>query len=451
MENVLVRTSISCIDLPARSRLYSLTPIGVGTSIVESLTSYINRLAWLYRISPRILIAEEIIPHLSKSYYFQNSPPAIVNFCHQEAIRINSFGEASNDWTVTLEGLTQQAGLKKLTLGEWASGVPFNRLLRIAPAWCPACYATWQEKNLPIYQPLIWMLQIVTFCTQHNRKLEEQCNHCHKRQSVFPSIIQPGHCTQCGVWLGLSAEVAEEPVSDEELVWQNWVVKNFNEIRTASEISDGISWRRISINLAASLEVKGEAARYSRLLGVSDNHISQWKLFEKIPSFQKVLEICYAAGISPLQLMSDTATMRNAIQAISVHPRRRLVHHRRQVVDREKIKDYLLAVLDGRKPCRPIYQIERDLGVGFRTIERIFPLECSLVSGQHLAQRAQTWRQLITRACDEVRQVALALHAQGIYPSARSVSSRLSIPNMMRNPEVHTAWRAVLCELGLRA
>ena len=171
-------------------------------------------------------------------------------------------------------------------------------------------------------------------------------------------------------------------------------------------------------------------------MGVLDELISQWRHFESAPTFQKVLEICYAAGISPLQLMSDTAGMRNAIQEISEHPRRRPVYHRPQVVNREKIKEYLQAVLDGRKPSRAIRQIERDLGVGIRTIKKIFPLECSLVSRQHLAQRAQAWRQRIALACDEVRQVASALHAQGSGPVVRSLA--LGIRGLFDN-----AWLAM--------
>jgi transcriptional regulator with XRE-family HTH domain len=227
-------------------------------------------------------------------------------------------------------------------------------------------------------------------------------------------------------------------------------VKIFHDLRNVSLISDGISWERISINFAACLEVKGQAARFSRLIGMSQKLISRWQHCERTPSFQKVLEICYAAGISPLQLMSDPAGTRNAIQAISEHPRRCPVHHRLQIVNREEIRVYLQAVLDGRKPSRAIRQIERELGVGFGTIEGIFPLESSLVSKLYKAQRAQEWRQRIARACDEVRQVATALHAQGIYPSWDRMKSRLSIPSMMRKPEVQATWRAVLCELSMK-
>ncbi len=40
--------------MPPRSRLYCLAPLGMGTVEIESLTSYIQRLAWAYRVNPRV-------------------------------------------------------------------------------------------------------------------------------------------------------------------------------------------------------------------------------------------------------------------------------------------------------------------------------------------------------------------------------------------------------------
>ena len=41
----------------------------MGTVETESLTSYIQRLAWAYRVNPRVLVAEVILPHLGHTYY----------------------------------------------------------------------------------------------------------------------------------------------------------------------------------------------------------------------------------------------------------------------------------------------------------------------------------------------------------------------------------------------
>lgn len=43
--------SLASPSIPARSALYSIEPIGIGTSLVESLTSYISRLAEEHTVS----------------------------------------------------------------------------------------------------------------------------------------------------------------------------------------------------------------------------------------------------------------------------------------------------------------------------------------------------------------------------------------------------------------
>jgi hypothetical protein len=53
---------------PPRSRLYSLQPMGLGTSRVESLTSYLTRLAQAHTVSLRTLVKREVFPLLAKNY-----------------------------------------------------------------------------------------------------------------------------------------------------------------------------------------------------------------------------------------------------------------------------------------------------------------------------------------------------------------------------------------------
>lgn len=53
--------------MPLRSRLYPLKPIGVGTPLVESLTSYLTRLAYAHCVPVTKLAEVEIAPLLNKS------------------------------------------------------------------------------------------------------------------------------------------------------------------------------------------------------------------------------------------------------------------------------------------------------------------------------------------------------------------------------------------------
>jgi len=187
-----------------RSRLYHLAPIGVVTPLIESLTSYIGRLAWAYRISPRAFVTEVIVPNLGGSHYLQLSLAHVHSFCRYESMRINGIGEAAADWAETLASLTMRTDLRLLTLYTWAKGLPNLRLLRTTPAWCPECYAEWREAKVPVYQPLLWMLRVMTVCPQHERQLEEHCPYCLKLQSTIASNkVEVGCCTQCGAWLGI--------------------------------------------------------------------------------------------------------------------------------------------------------------------------------------------------------------------------------------------------------
>ena len=48
------------VPIPARSRLHSIEPIGIGTSFVESLTGYIVRLAASHAVRISDLIEHEL-------------------------------------------------------------------------------------------------------------------------------------------------------------------------------------------------------------------------------------------------------------------------------------------------------------------------------------------------------------------------------------------------------
>lgn len=50
------------LPMPPRTILYALDPIGVGTPQVESLTSYITRLAEAHGVFPGLLVSKMIAP-----------------------------------------------------------------------------------------------------------------------------------------------------------------------------------------------------------------------------------------------------------------------------------------------------------------------------------------------------------------------------------------------------
>ncbi len=54
--------------LPPRSHLYHLTPLGIGTAAVESLTGYMMRLAHAHSVSTRTLLTQYLFPRYGRPY-----------------------------------------------------------------------------------------------------------------------------------------------------------------------------------------------------------------------------------------------------------------------------------------------------------------------------------------------------------------------------------------------
>ncbi len=438
-------------EFPPRSKLYCLAPEGIGTPWIECLTSYVNRLAWMYRVGPRVLVALEIVPHLNGSYHFRSSLSLLGAFCRSEAVSVNGAGGFAVDWSDTLERLTMRTDLRNLTLCSWAGDIPSQGLLRTVPSWCPVCYHEWREKGLPIYQPLLWMLQIMTVCLRHRRRLEVRCSHCQKKQSVIAARTQPGCCTQCMTWLGtLSSSETEDEVDEETRDWQQWVVGAVGELRNASTTSGFPPWEQLSHRLALCAEIVGSAKQLASLAGIPKQLLSSWTNRKQTPSFERMLEFCYVLDISPLQLMTaGQDDLNEALQTRERHRQPRPKHYAPHPVNREQALALIQAVLDGREAPIGVRQVERRLGLGPRTLVYHFPRECALITDQYQAYRAEQARQRIERGSNEVHQVTLMLYAEGTNPSARQVASRLSDPGIMRTVKGLTTWHAARRELGL--
>ena len=83
------------VPIPARSRLHSIEPIGVGTPFVESLTGYMIRLAASHAVRVSDLIEHEL--RTGVPYY--HVPAGISN-------AINGVREGAQNWVSAVERFT---------------------------------------------------------------------------------------------------------------------------------------------------------------------------------------------------------------------------------------------------------------------------------------------------------------------------------------------------------
>ena len=439
----------SAMGIPPRSRLYCLPPLGVGTLWAESLTSYINRLAWAYRVSPRVLVAQEVIPQLSCEQQIRPSTQN-ASFCRSNAMGINGTGDQALEWSTTLEGLTLRSDLHLLTLRSWVGDLTSRGHLRKRPAWCPVCYTEWRERKEPLYQPLLWMLQLVTICPRHQVLLLDRCSHCQKYQSILTLKTVPGHCTQCSAWLGKSLDVV---VGQETIDWQQWVIHALEELHREYVSAGVLPWERFFANLALCLSEWGNCSKLANLTGFSREVFYLWvgrknRPYSHSPTLETIFEFCYACNVTPLQVARSTDALLQVVRDETQPQQHRPNRFTRSRVDRERCLELIQTVLNGQEEPLGPRQVARRLGCDTGQLKYHFPQECKLLTQRAREYRRQRREEREARVCEEVRQAVITLHEQGLFPTHRRVRALLSDPNLIRMPKAIATWHALRLELG---
>jgi hypothetical protein len=167
-----------------RATLNSLAPRGVGTSMVESLESYLPRLARVHEV-PRqqveLFVAKSAVPTLFRDTSYQ-------------PFRLDSPTPISQQFSSRLSAMTKQPAVARLGLG-WLTGTLANQgCLRKHGAWCISCMQGMAREG-GAYIPLIWLLESVAACPVHNERLQHVCPHCDERISLRRTW--GSQCSEC--------------------------------------------------------------------------------------------------------------------------------------------------------------------------------------------------------------------------------------------------------------
>jgi TniQ len=445
-------SSLQMSHVPARSKLYGPVPREVGTVWVESLTSYLHRLAVKYGVEPRRFVTEAIFPHL---VFWHETRPSFAthlgSFYRREALGMNGTGELAQSLSQILCQLTRRSDVGDTTLSLWANQLPTRFLLRWSPAWCPACYTTWQESGQVLYHPLLWMLQVVTVCPRHRCALVDRCPHCQQRQSVIAASTQPGYCTQCTRWLGVRSSYSKkQEITDAMFNWQAWVVRCIEELYLGSRAFGTLPWTDLPQGLLTCREALGDGRSLARLTNLPYSMLWPWSHGKQTPSFKRLLEFGYVLDVTPLELLVSTAE--GLKERIATRESARRAHPRpsaRCPIDWERIGQYLQDILAGRESAPGVCYVARQVGISARYLRRKFPEECASITAQYQKNRASQAEQRMAQQSLEVRQATIALHAQGIKPTKQRVQALLSDAHILRRPEGRATWHVVRRELGL--
>lgn len=177
------------------SFLFSISPRGLGTVDVESLYSYVHRLAGAHGIS--LFQLHHVLEDWWDGLPNRKNLPAYPNHCISS--NLNGFGRDVTRLVRVLEKATGQCGLAQLTLHALrrVSGHPCTGGLSGGSSYCAACMQEWLSKDEPLYIKLAWQMLFVNRCPIHQLSLGATCFYCGRFQ--YDEIFEErGICRGCG-------------------------------------------------------------------------------------------------------------------------------------------------------------------------------------------------------------------------------------------------------------
>ncbi len=354
-------------SVPPRSRLYHLAPIAVGTWQVESLTSYVTRLAAAHAITPQWLL-QAIKPELGLPKYVNSQKMVLSSDSSSPALRLDGSDQFSRAVVSALEVLTMHDDLLGLTMGAWKGILGRSELVRKQRTWCPYCFEQQRRKGNVVYAPLFWSLADAKWCDEHAAPLEMRCPSCDREANGLHVQAIMGHCPWCRTWLGRQvADRASKRRHDQTqhvMKQRNALIKELiarsNEVSAESHSSCFVA----NLDAIIAQHARGVRRRLALALGWPPTVLQGWKYSGRRPQLNLVIDLSIRLRVSPVDLLAgsiriDPETAAGLAAAAASAYRSNFT---RSEIDHEYQRRELSRILNAPERPAAIRAIARELG-----------------------------------------------------------------------------------------
>lgn len=434
--------------LNGRSTLYNIEPIGVGAGHVESLTSYLMRIAFSHNVAVGTLMNKLIIPEMGKEYLKRSSTGG-GNRLYDAARSLNAYSEISFELVQVMEKLTSRNDLSNLTLTRWKEFIPQRNLLRDSLAWCPVCIQEMRELESSIFYPLIWNIKIVEICIKHQRILRDSCHACNKNIEILRRNSIPGYCPHC--FASLDIDTQEEILLDQqELKWQEFVIQNIEDLLTmdkSSFESSKINKHEI-LNLLNQIFEKrflGNISHFSQYLNVPKTTLRYWLNGENFPTLGNLLKIFFEFNKKISELLFKTDISPDIVSEIKEQDITNHEKSSRRQLDHEAIKEQLNELLLVNPPMSMVAAAKM-IGRDKRILYSNFPNICKEISTRYRKFVKNKSSKRVEILKNEIDAAINSLIKDGVYPSRRQVEKVTNKSGLLKEKVLQDHWKARLIE-----
>jgi len=364
---------------------------------------------------------------------------------------LNGVGGTAKGFVTTLEDLTLRQDLAKLTFLPWREVIPLRgSLLRSNRAWCPTCFEEMSQEGLPIYEPLIWNIKILSICPKHGNRLRDRCHHCNSKNFVLNHKSRPGFCSKCGQWLGENVEfdTIQELL---ELEWQIFIVRNLSGMLSYPQEHVSKLNRNIlvgNVNTLIDHFTNGSVKAFSEKFNIKRTTLRSWLNASKLPCLKSLFEICYMTGNSVCDLMlNPSMPISNPRNAMPMAERTTTRRPKKSDVGPEVEKHLRHTILRSGIKSPPMTEVARELGYSKYLLCRHYPELCLAISENHRRFKRVCKENKLQNICERVKEAIVMLSASGIYPSRAKVEDYLQKPGIFFDKTVRNTWRTNLTEI----
>lgn len=432
-------------QLLPRSKLFCLTPIGIGTERVEGLTSYLVRLAKAHSVSPKRLI-RMVFPSVQPEV---GEVLEVGSFFSWGAKSINGLGPYASLFCRAATSLTCARELHFLTLLPLQRLLPENSkgLLVRHPQWCSACLAEMAASGQESIRPLAWSFRLYRYCSIHRHSLIDRCPVCGNLQHFIPGYPSLDHCSHCQAWLGTKeGKTRSEPPSAEQ--WASLAIEDIVANLPGLEVTATREGFLQALSTAIQTCAGGSRPRFCREINLEVTALRAW-FQRRRPSFPQWLAVSYGLDILPSQLFLEDAGLANGCR-LRERPATLKLFGQRPHLSKGKqmqLKNELGRIAADPDDVSSLAAVARGLHLDMGTLKHWAPEHCARIRDKHA--EAMSMRGVKRRAEDlqKVKAAVRALIEKGEYPRAEKVNQALRKQGRsLIQPELRKAYREAIFE-----
>lgn len=295
----------------SRSVLYNVPPVNKENEYIESLSSFIERIASLHCITVGDLMSVLLTPNMNKLYLNNISIKGGDGF-YKTSNAVNGKGVIANDFISVMQSLTGRDDLLNTTLVNINNILADRGLLRSKKAWCPICLQKMKDGDQKeVYYPLLWSLKSYKICTKHLIKLIITCPNCFSSLSVLSRKSVPGYCSKCLNWLG-KAQVEQKELCFNDQLRESEFVKQF--IKLCIE-KNSLQYKNNditeSIRYITNICFENNIKKASAGLGFPYTTFVYWYKGYSIPPIHSVISLCTRLNIELIDFLNCKIESKN--------------------------------------------------------------------------------------------------------------------------------------------